>query len=106
MRAGGDELLLQPPHPPAIDEPARHCATELEVTDEELRLTVDAGPSALDEGQVSEETTAWGLFVVPLHPESVRVGYEERPENGGDAEWMTITVLGPDAPRSGPGPPT
>ena len=78
-------------------------ATELEVTDEELRLTVDAGPSALDEDQVSEETTAWGLFVVPLHPESVRVGYEERPENGGDAEWMTITVLGPDAPRSGPG---
>ena len=32
MRAGGDELLLQPPHLPAIDEPARHCATELKVT--------------------------------------------------------------------------
>lgn len=80
-------------------------ATDIEVADQELRLTIDAGSGAIDEGQASEETTAWGLFVVPLQPESVRVGYEERPENGGEAEWMTITVLGPNATHSGSGRP-
>ena len=32
MRAGMSSCCNRRPHPPAIDEPARHCATELKAT--------------------------------------------------------------------------
>ncbi|MBG80422.1 MAG: hypothetical protein CMJ39_06920 [Phycisphaerae bacterium] len=73
----------------------RVVATAVETTDDEIILTLD--PISTDGGQ-NEETTAWGLYVIPASPEIVRVGYYDSVEE--DREWQTITVLGPDARSS------
>lgn len=80
----------------------RILGTDVEVDDGLIRLTVDAGGDD-DPGRIPGETTAWGLFVVPRTPESVHVGYLEYAPDGEESEWMTIAVLGPDAPRATPG---
>ena len=78
----------------------RVVATSLETTNRELRLTVDAGP---DDSGNREETTAWGLFLIPRDPEVVRIGYEDVQDGDGEPEWKTIIVLGPGSNQPAPG---
>ena len=72
--------------------------TKIESTDQEITVTLDPVPKPLARGQQQEETTAWGLCVIPRTPEIVRVGFYASEEAGEEPEWQTIVVLKPGSP--------
>ena len=80
----------------------RVIATEISRSQQEAILTIDAGLTSRVEDQKPEETTAWGLFIIPRRPEVVRVRYNASEDLGGEPQWETITVLGQDADRPEP----
>ena len=78
-------------------------AVDLEVIDSELRLTIDASPRPSENGDpLGTITTAWGLFVVPMEPERVRVGYLEAFDDGRDSEFRPLALLSPENPSLAP----
>jgi hypothetical protein len=83
----------------------RVTATGIDRTDMEVVLTLNAGATEREEAERSEETTAWGLFVIPRTPERVRVRINVAEDRRGEPRWETIAVLMPgDEGRSrGPG---
>jgi len=76
----------------------RVVGTGLETEGGSIRLTVDADPNPPEDGVGPEETTAWGLFVIPRNPTTVHVGYHEPPDDCDAPRWTTIVVLGSDRP--------
>ena len=72
----------------------RVTATQLDQTQEETILTIDAAPTSRRAGKTPEETTAWGLFMIPTSPKLVRVRHNASPDPNGEPKWETITVLG------------
>jgi hypothetical protein len=77
----------------------RVIATEINHTQQETMLTIDADPSSHAEGMPSEETTAWGLFIIPMMPELVRVRIDASKNRNGEPQWETIAVLGQNENR-------
>ena len=72
----------------------RVTATQIEQTKQEIILTINARPTSRTKGKMPEETTAWGLFMVPKAPELVRVRRNASEDHNGEPRWETIAVLG------------
>ena len=78
----------------------RVTATQIDLTERETIVSIDADPVMIA-GRKSQDTTAWGLFMIPRTPEIVRVRYAASRNQQGEPVWETIIVL--DQPsRRGP----
>ena len=78
----------------------RVAATGVDHSGLEIVLTIDASYSRESREQATQETTAWGLFMIPLTPERVRVRRNASEDSGGEPQWDTVAVLEPDDRRS------
>jgi hypothetical protein len=77
----------------------RVTATQIDQTKQEIILTINARSTSRINGKLSEETTAWGLFMVPKAPERVRVRRNASEDHNGEPRWETIAVLGQGGER-------
>ncbi|MDG1837816.1 MAG: hypothetical protein P8I91_03330 [Phycisphaerales bacterium] len=75
----------------------RVTAMEIDQVQQETILTIDAEQSSRVDGNPPEETTAWGLFIIPMMPELVRVRVDVSQDRDGEPQWETIAILGHDA---------
>ena len=78
----------------------RVAATGVDHSGLEIVLTIDASYSRESRAQATQETTAWGLFMIPLTPERVRVRRNASEDPSGEPQWETVAVLEPDDRRS------
>ena len=78
----------------------RVAATGVDHSGLETVLTIDASYSRESREQATQETTAWGLFMIPLTPERVRVRRNASEDPRGEPQWETVAVLEPDDRRS------
>ena len=76
----------------------RVTATQIDLTERETVVSIDADPIMVA-GEESEDTTAWGLFMIPRTPEVVRVRYAASRDQEGEPVWETIIVLDQGAGR-------
>ncbi|MCH2133499.1 MAG: hypothetical protein MK116_07100 [Phycisphaerales bacterium] len=76
-------------------EPGVHGvhATEISRNDQEAVLSIDARPGRHPDVPGAEETTAWGLFIVPRTPDALRVRVDVSSPPGGEPRWVTAAVF-------------